>query len=90
MPIPSLLACSTVHHALTLQGTRLRAALVIESGEPREVHHLAALIGYGATAINPYLMLETMTMLDEPTVGLERPARRRQRARDRRRSARAC
>ena len=73
VPIPALLACSTVHHALTLEGTRLRAALVIESGEPREVHHLAALIGYGATAINPYLMLETMTMLDEPTVGLSGP-----------------
>jgi glutamate synthase domain-containing protein 2/glutamate synthase domain-containing protein 1/glutamate synthase domain-containing protein 3 len=73
VPIPSLLACSTVHHALVLQGTRLRAALVVESGEPRETHHLAALIGYGATAINPYLMLETMTMLDEPTVGLDGP-----------------
>ena len=73
VPIPALLACSTVHHALTLRGTRLRAALVVESGEPREVHHLAALIGYGATAINPYLMLETMTMLDAPTVGLDGP-----------------
>jgi glutamate synthase domain-containing protein 2/glutamate synthase domain-containing protein 1/glutamate synthase domain-containing protein 3 len=73
VPVPALLACSTVHHALTLEGTRLRAALVVESGEPREVHHLAALIGYGATAINPYLMLETMTMLDEPTVGLNGP-----------------
>jgi len=73
VPIPSLLACSTVHHALVRGGTRLRAALVIESGEPREIHHLAALIGYGATAINPYLMLETMTMLDEPTVGLDGP-----------------
>ena len=73
VPIPSLLACSTVHHALVREGTRLRAALVVESGEPREIHHLAALIGYGATAINPYLMLETMTMLDEPTVGLDGP-----------------
>ncbi len=73
VPIPSLLACSTVHHALVREGTRLRAALVVESGEPREIHHLAALIGYGATAVNPYLMLETMTMLDEPTVGLEGP-----------------
>ena len=73
VPIPSLLACSTVHHALVREGTRLRAALVVESGEPREIHHLAALIGYGATAINPYLMLETMTLLDEPTVGLDGP-----------------
>jgi glutamate synthase domain-containing protein 2/glutamate synthase domain-containing protein 3 len=73
VPIPSLLACATVHHALVEEGTRLRAALVVESGEPRELHHLAALIGYGATAINPYLMLETMTLLDEPTVGLDGP-----------------
>ena len=73
VPIPSLLACSTVHHALVREGTRLRAALVVESGEPRELHHLACLIGYGATAINPYLMLETMTMMDEPTVGLDGP-----------------
>ena len=74
VPIPSLLACAAVHHALVREGTRLRAALVVESGEPREIHHLAALIGYGATAINPYLMLETMTMLGnvgEPTVGLD-------------------
>ena len=84
--------CSPARHRpprLDAEGTRLRASLVVESGEPREIHHLAALIGYGATAINPYLMLETMTMLDAPTVG--RTARSPSR-RDRRspRSARAC
>jgi glutamate synthase domain-containing protein 2/glutamate synthase domain-containing protein 1/glutamate synthase domain-containing protein 3 len=59
-PIPSLLAVSAVHHHLVLAGTRLRAGIIIESGEPREIHHFATLIGYGASAINPYLMLETL------------------------------
>ena len=60
VPIPSLLATSAVNHHLTREGTRLQAALVVESGEPREVHHLAALIGYGASAINPYLLLDSL------------------------------
>jgi glutamate synthase domain-containing protein 2/glutamate synthase domain-containing protein 1/glutamate synthase domain-containing protein 3 len=62
-PIPSLLAVSAVHHHLVRAGTRLRAGLVLESGEPREVHHFAVLIGYGASAINPYLMLDTVDEL---------------------------
>jgi len=61
--IPSLLAVAAVHHHLVREGTRLRAALVLESGEPREVHHMATLIGYGASAINPYLMFETVGAL---------------------------
>ena len=60
MPIPSLLAVAAVHHHLVLEGTRLRAGIIVESGEPREVHHFATLIGYGASAINPYLLLETL------------------------------
>ena len=60
VPIPALLALSTVHQHLTREGTRLRCGLVVESGEPREIHHLAALIGFGASAINPYLMLESI------------------------------
>ena len=56
-PIPSLLAVAAVHHHLVREGTRLRAGLVLESGEPREVHHFATLIGYGASAVNPYLLL---------------------------------
>ncbi|MGZ5319930.1 MAG: glutamate synthase large subunit [Solirubrobacterales bacterium] len=60
VPIPALLATSAVNHHLVRQGTRLKAALIVESGEPREVHHMAALIGYGASAINPYLMLESL------------------------------
>jgi glutamate synthase domain-containing protein 2/glutamate synthase domain-containing protein 1/glutamate synthase domain-containing protein 3 len=61
--IPSLLAVSSVHHHLVRRGTRLRAGIVLESGEPREVHHFATLIGYGASAINPYVMLETLDQL---------------------------
>ena len=54
-----------MHHHLVREGTRLRAGLVLESGEPREVHHMATLIGYGASAINPYLMFETVDDLAE-------------------------
>jgi glutamate synthase (NADPH/NADH) large chain/glutamate synthase (ferredoxin) len=62
-PIPSLLAVSAVHHHLVREGTRLRAGIILESGEPREVHHFATLIGYGASAVNPYVMLETLDEL---------------------------
>jgi glutamate synthase (ferredoxin) len=58
--IPALLAVSGMHHHLIRQGTRTRVALVLESGEPREIHHFALLIGYGAGAINPYLAFETL------------------------------
>ena len=58
--IPSLLAVAAVHHHLVREGTRLRAGLVLESGEPREVHHMATLIGYGCGAINPYLLFDTV------------------------------
>jgi glutamate synthase domain-containing protein 2/glutamate synthase domain-containing protein 1/glutamate synthase domain-containing protein 3 len=63
VPIPSLLAVAAVHHHLVIEGTRLRAGIIVESGEPREVHHFATLIGYGASAINPYLMLESLDQL---------------------------
>ena len=59
-PIPALLATAGVHHYLVREGTRTRVGLVIESGEAREVHHAALLIGYGAGAINPYLAFETI------------------------------
>lgn len=58
--IPALLAVSAVHHHLIREGTRTQVSLVLESGEPREVHHFALLIGYGAGAINPYLAFETL------------------------------
>ncbi len=63
VPIPSLLATAAVHHRLVRAGRRLRAAIVVETGEAREVHHLATLVGFGATAINPYLMFETANEL---------------------------
>jgi len=58
-PIPSLLSCSAVHHHLIRNGTRMMAGLVIEAGDARDVHHVSTLIGFGASAINPYLALET-------------------------------
>jgi glutamate synthase domain-containing protein 2/glutamate synthase domain-containing protein 1/glutamate synthase domain-containing protein 3 len=64
--IPSLLAVAAVHHHLVREGTRLQAGLVLESGEPREVHHFATLIGYGASAVNPYLMLESLQDIAAP------------------------
>jgi glutamate synthase (NADPH/NADH) large chain/glutamate synthase (ferredoxin) len=59
-PIPSLLAVGAVHHHLVREGTRLQAGLVIETGEARQVHHIATLIGYGASVINPWVMFETV------------------------------
>ncbi|MDJ0029457.1 glutamate synthase large subunit [Gordonia alkanivorans] len=59
-PIPSLLAISAVHHHLVRTKERTRVALVVESGDAREVHHIATLIGFGAAAVNPYLALETI------------------------------
>ena len=58
--IPSLLATGAVHHSLVRSGLRNRAGLVVESGDPREVHHLATLVGYGADAVNPYLAYRTI------------------------------
>ncbi|HEY5608744.1 MAG TPA: glutamate synthase central domain-containing protein, partial [Alphaproteobacteria bacterium] len=63
--IPSLLACAAVHHHLIRQGLRTSVGLVMESGEPREVHHFACLAGYGAEAINPYLAFETLIAMQE-------------------------
>ncbi|WP_427023815.1 glutamate synthase large subunit [Aureimonas ureilytica] len=60
IPIPALLATAAVHHHLIRKGLRTAAGLVVESGEPREVHHFACLAGYGAEAINPYLAFDTL------------------------------
>ena len=57
-PIPALLATAGVHHHLIRKGRRTKCGLVIESGEPREVHHFSLLLGYGAGAINPYVAFE--------------------------------
>ncbi|WP_405084670.1 glutamate synthase large subunit [Microbispora sp. NBC_01389] len=59
-PIPSLLLTGAVHHHLIREKSRTRVGLVIETGEARECHHMALLVGYGASAINPYLALETV------------------------------
>ncbi|WP_020657732.1 glutamate synthase large subunit [Amycolatopsis benzoatilytica] len=59
-PIPSLLLVSAVHHHLVRTKERLRVALVVETGDAREVHHIALLLGYGAAAVNPYLAFETI------------------------------
>src|SRR5204863_3778560 len=59
-PIPSLLALAAVHNHLVREGSRTQVALVVESGEPREVMHFCLLMGYGASAINPYLAIETL------------------------------
>ncbi|MCR8844183.1 glutamate synthase large subunit [Paenibacillus sp. SC116] len=58
--IPALLAVSCLHHHLIEQGTRTKVGLLLESGEPREVHHYALLLGYGVSAVNPYLAFETL------------------------------
>ncbi|WP_277057050.1 glutamate synthase large subunit [Trichlorobacter lovleyi] len=58
--IPALLAVSGLHHFLIRNATRTRVSLILESGEPREVHHFAVLLGYGANAINPYLAFESL------------------------------
>lgn len=68
--IPSLLAVSSIHHHLVKQGLRMKTGLVVESGDAREVHHFAALAGYGAEAIHPYLALETLVKLHQPVPGL--------------------
>jgi glutamate synthase domain-containing protein 2/glutamate synthase domain-containing protein 1/glutamate synthase domain-containing protein 3 len=60
VPVPALLACAGLHHHLIRQGTRTRLSIVVETGEAREMHHFAVLIGYGANAINPYLAFETL------------------------------
>ena len=63
MPIPSLLAVSAVHQYLVKTKKRTSLAIILESGEPREVHHFATLLGYGACAVNPYLAQDTIQEL---------------------------
>ncbi|MEO1397431.1 MAG: glutamate synthase large subunit, partial [Pseudomonadota bacterium] len=63
--VPALLATAAVHHHLIRKGLRTSVGLVIESAEPREVHHFAVLAGYGAEAINPYLAFETLAEMHE-------------------------
>src|SRR5262249_39741280 len=65
-PIPSLLLVSAVHHHLIREKTRTKVGLVLECGDAREVHHMALLLGYGASAVNPYLAFESIDdLIDE-------------------------
>ena len=59
-PVPALLATAGVHHHLVREGSRTRCALIVETGEARECHHMALLLGYGAAVVNPYLAFETI------------------------------
>ena len=72
-PIPSLLMTAAVHHHLVRQKTRMEVGLVVESGDCREVHHVALLLGYGAAAVNPYLAFESIEDLirDGALTGVE-------------------
>ncbi|WP_392392134.1 glutamate synthase large subunit [Stygiobacter electus] len=63
--IPSLLATSAIHHTLINAGLRTKTGIIVETGEAREIHHFALLLGYGANAINPYLTYETLAYLVE-------------------------
>ncbi|WP_453991718.1 glutamate synthase large subunit [Bacillus nitroreducens] len=63
--VPSLLAVSALHHHLIRQGLRSKVSIIVESGEPREVHHFAVLLGYGANAIYPYLVYKSLAKLAE-------------------------
>ncbi len=74
-PIPALLAVAGLHHHLIRNGSRTRVGIALESGEPREVHHYATLIGYGCCAINPYLAFETIQDMIEQglLVGVDYP-----------------
>ena len=62
-PIPMLLAIGSVHHHLIREGKRMQVSLIAEAGDPREEHHFAVLLGYGADAINPYLAFSTIAQL---------------------------
>ncbi len=62
-PIPALMAVAGLHHYLIREGLRTRASLVLETGEAREVHHFSLLIGYGVSAVNPYLAFETIEQM---------------------------
>ncbi|MFI5206022.1 MAG: glutamate synthase central domain-containing protein, partial [Candidatus Paceibacterales bacterium] len=72
-PIPSLLAVSALHNYLVRQGTRTKVSIIISTGDAREVHHFCCLIGYGASAINPYLAFATIAeMVDDKTLSIDK------------------
>jgi glutamate synthase (NADPH/NADH) large chain len=80
-PIPSLLSVAAVHHHLVRERTRTHVGLVVEAGDAREVHHMAALVGFGAAAINPYMAFESIEdMLDRGLFGGARAGLDREKA----------
>ncbi|MCC5840465.1 MAG: glutamate synthase large subunit [Opitutales bacterium] len=71
-PIPALLAVSGLHHHLIREGTRTKVSIILESAEPREVHHLAVLLGFGVDVVNPYLALDTIrALIDRGELAME-------------------
>jgi glutamate synthase (ferredoxin) len=68
LPIPALLATAGLHHHLIRAGLRTKCSIVVESGEPREVHHFCCLVGYGANAIYPYLAYESLPGIEGATI----------------------
>lgn len=77
-PLPSLLAASSVHHYLIRKTLRTRAGIIVESGEPREVHHFALLFGYGADCVNPYMAFRAINLLSaQKELSINKPAARR-------------
>ena len=65
VPIPSLLAASAVHHHLIRVGKRGHADVIVEAGDVREVHHFATVLGYGASAVYPYVALDTLAQMEQ-------------------------
>ena len=63
VPMPAMLATAAVHNHLVREGTRLQSGLIVETGQAKEIHHVACLIGYGAAAVNPYVMFESLYAL---------------------------
>ncbi|MFW6256693.1 MAG: glutamate synthase large subunit [Bacillota bacterium] len=68
VPLPALLAVAGLHHHLIRQGTRTSVSIVLESGEPREIHHFSVLLGYGVDAVNPYLVYESLQGMIEQDI----------------------
>ena len=89
-PIPSLLATAGVHHHLVREGTRTRCALVVESGDAREVHHVSLLLGYGAGVVNPYVAFETIDDMIRQRDAARASTATRRSSTTSRRSTRAC
>ncbi len=74
VPIPMLLATGAIHHHLIRAGKRMKVGIICETGEARDVHQFACLLGYGASAVNPYLALASLRNLCEQKIEVPNPA----------------